>query len=488
MQRGIESYVVHMDVGSVAIKSPSGEQRIAALYRGNGPREGADSPWDSFDGYLQGMAVERGARVVRRLITDVEWRDDRPWLLGADGEADAYDLVTVASGVNSNFLKLLEDLPAGIQPPKTTRTYICEFRSTPEEVLRVLGNQMHVFLLTIPRLEFAAIIPKGEFVTVVMLGDELDQELVHAFLRDPVVQKCFPTDATPCVCSCSPLINMGARKRPFGDRVVLIGDSGVTRLYKDGIGAAFRTAKAAASTAVVQGVSARAFERNYWPTCRGIAHDNAIGKVIFGTTTLFKMSKISRRGILRMAQQGAGESGRPPAHELPAVEHVHRQRSLQGDPAGDAAPGVPGQHRAEPRRRREAYKRQRKGDLSMGKGALGKLYADGEAIVRQGEVGDCMYVVQSGRVEVVQATGTGEQHLAFLETGDFFGEMAVFEKETRSATVRASGEARVLKVDKKTLLRRIKEDPLLAVNLLQTMSHRIRDLNAEVALRERAGS
>ena len=120
----------------------------------------------------------------------------------------------------------------------------------------------------------------------------------------------------------------------------------------------------------------------------------------------------------------------------------------------------------------------------MGKGALGKVYADGEAIVRQGAVGDCMYVVQSGRVEVVQMTDLGEQHLAFLETGDFFGEMAVFERETRSATGRASGEARVLKVDKKTLLRRIKEDPLLAVNLLQTMSHRIRDLNAEVALYE----
>ena len=122
----------------------------------------------------------------------------------------------------------------------------------------------------------------------------------------------------------------------------------------------------------------------------------------------------------------------------------------------------------------------------MGKGALGKIYSDGEAIVRQGAVGDCMYVVQSGRVEVIQATNLGEQHLAFLETGDFFGEMSVFEKETRSATVRASGEARVLKVDKKTLLRRIKEDPLLAVNLLQTMSHRIRDLNAELALREAA--
>jgi CRP/FNR family transcriptional regulator len=93
-----------------------------------------------------------------------------------------------------------------------------------------------------------------------------------------------------------------------------------------------------------------------------------------------------------------------------------------------------------------------------------------------------MYVVQGGRVEVVQNSDNGqEQHLAFLEAGDFFGEMAVFENEVRSATVRASGDAQVLKIDKRTLLTRIREDPLLAVNLLKTMSHRIRDLNMEVS-------
>jgi CRP-like cAMP-binding protein len=117
----------------------------------------------------------------------------------------------------------------------------------------------------------------------------------------------------------------------------------------------------------------------------------------------------------------------------------------------------------------------------MGQGALGTVYQDGDAIVRQGELGDCMYVVQSGQVEVVQATTGGEQRLAILGTGDFFGEMAVFEREVRSATVRAHGEARALKVDTQTLLRRIKEDPLLAVNLLQTMSQRIRDLNRQLA-------
>jgi CRP/FNR family cyclic AMP-dependent transcriptional regulator len=115
-------------------------------------------------------------------------------------------------------------------------------------------------------------------------------------------------------------------------------------------------------------------------------------------------------------------------------------------------------------------------------GALGKVYADREVIIQQGESGNCMYVVQGGRVEVLQnSLKGGEQHLAFLDAGDFFGEMAVFEKEIRSATVRAAGEARVLSVDKKTLLTRIREDPLLAVNLLKTMSHRIRHLNEEIS-------
>ncbi len=117
----------------------------------------------------------------------------------------------------------------------------------------------------------------------------------------------------------------------------------------------------------------------------------------------------------------------------------------------------------------------------MRQGALGRDYYGGETVVRQGETGDCMYVVQAGQVEVVQDTERGEQRLAVLETGDFFGEMALFEREVRSATVRALGDARVLKIDKKTLLRRIKEDPLLAVNMLQAMSGRIRELNAGLA-------
>ncbi|HXH97538.1 MAG TPA: cyclic nucleotide-binding domain-containing protein [Gaiellaceae bacterium] len=118
----------------------------------------------------------------------------------------------------------------------------------------------------------------------------------------------------------------------------------------------------------------------------------------------------------------------------------------------------------------------------MRKGTLGTDYAGGEVIVREGESGDCMYVVQGGEVEVVQSGSDGEQRLALLTAGDLFGEMAIFERQPRSATVRAVGDgARVLKLDKKALLRRIADDPLLALNMLEKLSARLRDANQQLA-------
>jgi CRP-like cAMP-binding protein len=116
----------------------------------------------------------------------------------------------------------------------------------------------------------------------------------------------------------------------------------------------------------------------------------------------------------------------------------------------------------------------------MGMGELGKVYGPGEIIFRQGEVGDCMYVILSGKVEVIQESEGRKLRLAELGEGDFFGEMALIEKEVRSATVRPMGEVRVITVDKRLFLRKIHDDPSLAFRIMQRMSQRIRDLNKEM--------
>jgi len=120
----------------------------------------------------------------------------------------------------------------------------------------------------------------------------------------------------------------------------------------------------------------------------------------------------------------------------------------------------------------------------MSAGELGKTYSDGELIIRQGEVGDCMYVVQSGKVEVFRVEGDSEMHLGIIGAGDFFGEMALLDRAIRSASVRAAGEARVLKVDKKTFLSQVHADPTVALRIVKTMSNRIRRLHAELAARK----
>ena len=117
----------------------------------------------------------------------------------------------------------------------------------------------------------------------------------------------------------------------------------------------------------------------------------------------------------------------------------------------------------------------------MAKGELGKLYQDGELIVRQGDSGDCLYVIQEGEVEVFRVGDGGETPLAVLGKEEFFGEVPLFERQDRSASVRAKGEVRVLTVDRKTLLRRIQEDPTLAYRILETMSRRIRMLDSELS-------
>lgn len=117
----------------------------------------------------------------------------------------------------------------------------------------------------------------------------------------------------------------------------------------------------------------------------------------------------------------------------------------------------------------------------MESGVLGKLYKDTEIIVKQGEPGDSIYIIQDGMVEIVNETERGEVLLALRGKGEFFGEMALFERAVRSATVRALGEARVLTIDKKNFLRRVREDPSLAFRLVQAMSARVRELSTEVS-------
>ncbi|UCF64512.1 MAG: cyclic nucleotide-binding domain-containing protein [bacterium] len=117
----------------------------------------------------------------------------------------------------------------------------------------------------------------------------------------------------------------------------------------------------------------------------------------------------------------------------------------------------------------------------MSREALGKIYRDGEIVIRQGDRGDSLYVIQEGQVEILVEKEGREIVLRVLGPNELIGEMAIIEKEVRSATARAKGTARILTIDKKNFLKRISEDPTLAFRIIETMSRRIRDLSQQIA-------
>jgi CRP-like cAMP-binding protein len=116
----------------------------------------------------------------------------------------------------------------------------------------------------------------------------------------------------------------------------------------------------------------------------------------------------------------------------------------------------------------------------MKEGELGRVYSDGEIIFKEGDIGESMYVIQDGTIHIIKKAASGEVIIATLKSGEVFGEMALFDRLPRSASARASGEARVLSIDKKKLFSSINRDPTLVFKLLDSMSQRIRKIDEEL--------
>jgi flavin-dependent dehydrogenase len=302
IQRAINSYVLHTDLGSQRIEAAFHEKRIGVMFRGAGPHGIREIRFHGFDEYLLSLAKDKGANLIRSRVTGVNRIDDNLQIRTSNKAMEKYDLLAVATGVNTAALKLFEEPAAQYKPPKTTKTALREYFLGKETIQRYFGDSLHVFLLDIPRLDFAMIVPKGDYVSVCLLGKDIDDSLLQAFLTAPEVKSCFPDgwNWDQPGCQCSPRINVRAAIRPYADRIVFVGDSGASRLYKDGIGAAYRAAKAAATCAVLEGISAEDFKRYYSSFCRGVEMDNRFGGFIFGVSRIIQRSPFSRKAVLRM--------------------------------------------------------------------------------------------------------------------------------------------------------------------------------------------
>jgi flavin-dependent dehydrogenase len=304
VQKGINSYNLHTNQGSVFIKTPTLEKTIATVYRGGGPKGIVGQDKESFDNFLLRQAIDEGAVHQALKIDKIAYHDHKPVIFSKDKKVQEADLVVGAFGVNSATTKLFQEIGFGYLEPLTITTAIAEIGFDPDVISHYFGNSINLFLLPEKDIKFAAIIPKETYVTVCLLGKNITADTVTNFLDYPVVRQVLPEhNHYKLNCRCLPKMNIKAPQKPFADRMVICGDAGSTRLFKDGLGAAYLMGKAAARTAVFQGVGARHFGNDYYPVYQSLITDNHYGQLLYSAIDLFRKNQVLSKVLLQVVRK-----------------------------------------------------------------------------------------------------------------------------------------------------------------------------------------
>lgn len=101
-------------------------------------------------------------------------------------------------------------------------------------------------------------------------------------------------------------------------------------------------------------------------------------------------------------------------------------------------------------------------------------YLPGESIVREGEVGDRLFVVAKGEVVVRKKHDSDERELTRLHAGEMFGEMSLFDDLPRSASVIAAGDAEVLALDRDHFNSLVQQRPQILMQICRVLVTRLR--------------
>jgi len=319
IQRRIEGYILHTRGGAVDIPTPPGTT-IYSTFRGPGPLGMYPAAREGFDWWLLSEAQQVGAIHVGKLVMDVRRPPDRgqPFaVLCRDGSIYEVDLLVGAFGVNSNLVKVFEGLGFGYRAPHTARARQAEIPLDPEFIRGRLHNRVLIFAMGRPGLRFAAITPKRRHVTVTLIGDDPDHALLEEVLRSRELRAYFPRGWEPPdrYCSCAPRMPVTAAHNPVHDRLIMIGDTNISRYLKNGIESSFYTAMWAAK-AICAGMTAREdLARRYLSIChRTYLRDNMLGRALFRVDDLISRSATITRAHLAVAQQE--QRSRAPAKPL----------------------------------------------------------------------------------------------------------------------------------------------------------------------------
>jgi CRP-like cAMP-binding protein len=118
---------------------------------------------------------------------------------------------------------------------------------------------------------------------------------------------------------------------------------------------------------------------------------------------------------------------------------------------------------------------------AIGSIAEEKTFPAGSKIIQEGDVGDSLYLVLKGMVSVVKGLGSPDElQLAEIGPDDYFGDIALFDRQPRSATVLAREETEVLELSRFEFEEIMREFPQIAIHACRVFSRRVRELQVKV--------
>jgi len=254
-----------------------------------------------FDRFLLDAAEKAGVEVERSRVYDIEFRPESV-MLYSDGGSVAADVVVGAFGLDRTMGEALARRTAYRLPPFLETVVTKIHPAGLEHIPGLLDDRIHAFLPRLPAVEFGALIPKGNHITIIIAGRRVTVSDMEAFLRLPQVERLLPRDKA-VEHYYKGAFPVGLGRGPFGDRYVTIGDAaGLVRPFKGkGITSAAQTGIRAASTILDLGVSEQAF-RHYYAECAEITHDIWYGRAIRFLARLVS-KRLSLDPILQQARR-----------------------------------------------------------------------------------------------------------------------------------------------------------------------------------------
>ena len=122
------------------------------------------------------------------------------------------------------------------------------------------------------------------------------------------------------------------------------------------------------------------------------------------------------------------------------------------------------------------------GGVNDGLERFARDFVAGTVLFEEGQPGEHMYVVTSGQVEIRRKVGEIDRVLAVLMPGDFFGEMAILNSRSRSATAVCRVDSRLLVIEGRMFEAMLRARPEIALRIIKTLALRLENANQHVEL------